>query len=482
VSQNKKRKKRLSLKAKVVILIALCFVLVGLIGVLLVQTKLGLIRHVDPNRQAFLSQSQQVFEQDANASSNTMDAKDVDFHNADIDVMSDKDISNILLIGQDARNGEKGQRSDSMIICSINKKTKKITMVSLMRDMYVPIPGYDSNRINSAYMLGGMKLLDKVIKTDFGVKIDGNLEVNFDGFLQAMTAVGDLDIELNEEEATYLNTYPGLGSNDDTAKEAWDLHTGMNSLTSSQALAYTRIRYIGNSDWERTDRQRKVLTAAFNKVRAMSLGEIFKLADKVLPCFTTDMTDSQILGYVYTVATSGIELKGKSYRIPVDGTYEGQTINGMSVLVPDLGQENAYLQHYLYGKSLKKALAEYYKKNPDAKKSTTSDYDVDVSQNSFDPSTLGNDYTVTDSTGGGTDYSGYTAGDTSGTGETDYSGYTGGDTSGTGGTDYSGNTGGDYSGTGEMDYSGYTGGDYSGTGSTDYSGGYSGADYSGYNP
>ena len=164
-------------------------------------------------------------------------------------------VVNVLLIGQDARDGESGQRTDSIILLSINTAKNKVAMTSIMRDTYVDIPGYGGDRINAAYVYGGIDLLDQTIEENFGITIDGNAMVDFDGFLEAMTAVGDMKMTLTAEEAEYMNANPGFGSNNDASDEVWDLHEGENTLTPSQLLAYSRIRYVGNSDWERTDRE-----------------------------------------------------------------------------------------------------------------------------------------------------------------------------------------------------------------------------------
>ena len=246
-------------------------------------------------------------------------------------------IRNILLIGQDRRPGEARARSDSMIICSINEDTKQIKLCSLMRDLYVPFPGaYSDNRINAAYAFGGMSLLDQLIREDFGITIDGNVEVDFDGFISAMNLIAPLEIELTDMEAWYLNQGSG-----------WMLRTGVNALNAEQLLSYSRMRHVGNGDFERTERQRRVLNTAFNKVKTLSLPELYALADAVLPCITTDLSNAEIINYVYTVAVNRMSIAG-NYRLPAEGTYYPQMIRGMSVLVPDLSANSALLKEYLY--------------------------------------------------------------------------------------------------------------------------------------
>lgn len=330
------------LNALIIIVVILTIVIGG--GFLYLKSKLSKIKRLNEADNTRISRDQETFETDATAGDTSKDTISPDeiTWNFDTDIMRDADIKNILLIGQDRRPGEERARSDSMIICSINKKTNKIVMASLMRDMYVPLPGFSDNRINAAYAFGGMDLLDETIEQDFGIHIDSNVEVDFDGFVSVMAEIGPIDIDIQSYEVDYMN---------DKAHEVnqgWNIHEGINSLTPDQALAYARMRYAGNSDWERTDRQRKVLRAAFENVKDLSLTELLQLTDKVFPYFTTDMTDSEIMGYVYTVYTNKMSL-GTDYRLPVEGTYSSQTIYGMSVLVPDLQKNAEELKKYIYG-------------------------------------------------------------------------------------------------------------------------------------
>lgn len=350
----KRKKMPVWLKAVIVFLILLLILMAAVFEFL--QNKLNKINKIDTETVETVPKEEETFEIDESLDLDAegielVDPEDIAWDDVDIDVMRDKDIINILLIGQDRREGQGRQRSDTMIICSLNKRTNKIILSSVMRDLYVPIPGYSDNRINAAYQFGGMPLLDQVMEESLGIHIDGNVEVDFEGFIGALTQVGNLDIELSEAEANYLNTNESWVAQAGTDSSDWDLHAGVNSMTPDQVLAYSRIRYVGNSDWERTDRQRRVVMAAFNKVKDGGLADLLDLADRILPYLTTDMTNTQILGYVYTVFTSGMR-KMESYRIPVEGTYSCQTLSyGMEVLVPDLNANAMYLQEYIYGSS-----------------------------------------------------------------------------------------------------------------------------------
>ncbi len=267
---------------------------------------------------------------------------------AGVTTYSESGVMNILLIGQDARSGEEQTRSDTMIIMSLNRKTGKITLVSLMRDMYVPIAGYYSDKLNAAYALGGMETLDATVQENFGIDIDGNMVVDLEGFLIAITSVGNLDIELTAEEAEYLNANPNLGTSDDenTSDEVWTLTEGVNSMTPSQLLAYSRMRYVGNSDWDRTDRQKNVIQAAFAKVRSNPI-KLLSVANSVAPSITTDMTDSALTQAVIYALLCGTDMQ--TYTIPGDSDYYADTIDGASVLVPDIEACSTRIYNYLYG-------------------------------------------------------------------------------------------------------------------------------------
>ena len=244
------------------LLIAVCVVLaVILVAVVAVtaylEDLLGLINFKNPaDTDATISESeyQEYLEQmntvDSNYTGATMDEDDVDWGDVDIVAQNDN-VINILLIGQDRREGEGRARSDSMILCSVNKKAKTITMISLMRDMYVQIPGYQDNRINASYAFGGMTLLDACIEENFGVVVDGNVEVDFSGFTGIIDAVGGIDIELTASEAKYLNRRGNWDFENNAG--TWQLQEGLNHLTGSQAFAYSRIREVGNGDIGRTD-------------------------------------------------------------------------------------------------------------------------------------------------------------------------------------------------------------------------------------
>ena len=223
-------------------------------------------------------------------------------------------VINIMLIGQDRRPGEGRQRSDSMILLTVNKSKGTITLTSFMRDQYVRIPGYKNNKMNSAYAFGGMKLLNETVETNFGVKIDGDIEVDFNSFEKLIDMLGGVDIKLTKKEANYIN-----------ALCEDDVSSGMQRLNGEQALAYSRIRSI-DSDYRRAERQRTVISSLINRYKSLPLTEMLSMIDDILPLVTTNMSKNEIIDIAVEVAPmlAGAELN--TMRIPVDGTFRQGTV------------------------------------------------------------------------------------------------------------------------------------------------------------
>ena len=302
----------------------LCTVLGLILAVMLgvtvyVQYLLGQINYVDPENTTLLSQ----LELDKILGSSSQDSGDISFdsHNTQIGGRGSP-IVNILLIGQDRREGESRARSDSMILCTFNKQTKQLIMTSFLRDLYVPLPAYAGhsggrNRINVCYALGstwkrssegGMEMLAKCIEQNFGVHIDHTIEVSFDTFAEIINAMDGVDIILTEEEAQYLTDHVGyVGS----------FQAGENALMGYDALAYARIRKI-DGDRQRAARQRAVVTSLIEKCRNMGLLELHDLATQILPLIITDMTSEEITDYLWELIPMVKDIKLASLTIPVD--------------------------------------------------------------------------------------------------------------------------------------------------------------------
>lgn len=260
-------------------------------------------------------------------------------------------VINVLLVGQDAREGEESKNADTMLLVTVNKETKKINMTSFQRDTLVYIPTvYDTNgtphsgrtKMTLAYALGykwggdlgAMEIIDKVIERNFGAIVDKNIEVNMDAFDACINALHGVDIELNADEVKYLNDYFK-----DYPERVYK--EGVNRLDGWAAEMYARTRHSSNADndFNRTNRQRAVVAAVLEKVKSMSLLEINSLIDELLPMVLTDMTNTDMTTYVAELLPLLPEMTLESLQCPnADMDMYGKTID----LFGD-GQEHAVL-------------------------------------------------------------------------------------------------------------------------------------------
>lgn len=244
----------------------------------------------------------------------------------------DSDLINILLIGQDRREEDTTARSDSIILCSFQPEEKKITMTSFLRDLYVEIPGHESNRLNAAYALGGMPLLKETIQNNFEITIDGCITADFSCFPQIIDTLGGVTIELRQDEADIINkTISG------------ELAAGLHLLNGDQALAYSRIRKLdADGDFSRTSRQRRLLTSLMDSYRNASLITMMSVVADLLPMVSTDLSKKEIIKLAARLFPLMESPSVVSQRIPADGTYSFGTVRNMDVLIADL--EEARLQ------------------------------------------------------------------------------------------------------------------------------------------
>lgn len=261
-------------------------------------------------------------------------------------------VINILLIGNDSRENVEGGRSDAMILLTISSQTKTIHMTSLLRDIYVDIPGHEGNRLNAAYAFGGPRLLMETINANFDLSVNRYMLVDFEAFANLVDGVGGVDLSLTGAELEYVNAYlveynritgrPEGTDYMDTSKE------GQVHLNGPQALAYSRNRYIG-TDFGRTERQRKVLSAVIKKAPAALLKNPAKLTDGLLPNLTTNLTKEECF-QLSLQAGSFVFWDLEQGSVPLEGTYQATDIRGMSVLGIDFEKNSQYLHEIMYGK------------------------------------------------------------------------------------------------------------------------------------
>ena len=253
------------------------------------------------------------------------------------DALSRSYVTNVLLIGTDSRNAEERGRSDTMIIASINSRTDEVSLISLMRDCYVEIPDYGWNKLNAAYTFGGAELLMDTIEHNFGIAVEDYVAVNFVSVANIVDAVGGIDIDVSDAEAgeinnilrNEVNAIMGDNTLDDLLDGGGKIH-----LNGKQALSYARIRYIGNADFERTERQRKVIELVMDKVKSFNPTILPNIASSVLPGVETNMSTAELYG-LSLKAPFIVGYDRQQLRVPAEGTYYGQMMECGDSLIVD---------------------------------------------------------------------------------------------------------------------------------------------------
>ena len=237
--------------------------------------------------------------------------------------MNEKHVTNVLIIGTDGRTESDRGRSDSMILISLNSKTNEMIMTSFLRDCYVEIRGHGRDKLNASYAYGGPELLMDTIESNFNIKIDDYLSINFSTFASVIDSAGGVKISLSDEEAEAVNVILMSEVNELMGDDRnSDLLSGGGNLllNGKQALSYSRIRSVGKWDLERTSRQRKVITALIKKARSEGVSFVSNLTKKALPYITTNM-DKKELYLLSLRAPLLLTYEIGQLQIPADGTF-----------------------------------------------------------------------------------------------------------------------------------------------------------------
>lgn len=261
------------------------------------------------------------------------------------EIVSDQNITNIMVVGQAARIGEEHRLADSNILVSINRETKTVTLTSILRDLRVNIPAYEGhgagfNRINVVYHLGSyytgekidsMKMMEMCIENNFGVKVDYTIEVDFELFTTIVDLFGGMMLTLNQDELNYMITYYSY------YEPIQDLVVGENWVDGFTALCYARMRKVGNGDWDRTSRQREVITQLFNRAKNNNIITLNNCLKYVLPMITTDMSNEEITNLAFEILPMLKDMKINAQTIPFEGTWWGTDLdpNGVHNYVID---------------------------------------------------------------------------------------------------------------------------------------------------
>ena len=250
--------------------------------------------------------------------------------------MSADDIINILVVGQAARAGEEANMADTTMLISLNTYTKEVTVFSILRDSFVKLPDYKGHTCgrakftvcyNLGYQWGGgtagaMEMTNICLRDNFGIEVDYNFEVSFDGFIRMIDFINGVELELTQAEADYLNK--------DTLYVKRHIEPGVQVLQGMEALSYARMRKAegdSDSDIKRTERQRKLVAALLKRFQGMSLSELNEWVDILLPMVTTTMKPADVTKLAAKVLPMVVDLKMTGETIPISGTGWGDMVD-----------------------------------------------------------------------------------------------------------------------------------------------------------
>ena len=251
-------------------------------------------------------------------------------------------VRNILCIGSDARSEIGGQRSDTMVLLSIDSAHHQLKMTSFLRDSYVYIPekGYHA-KLNAAFAWGGAKMLVDTIEYNFKVRIDDYVIIDFEGFQKLIDLMGGLDVDgVTEAEAKYMR---------DVVKIVY-CKEGKNHFTGAAALWYCRIRKL-DDDFHRTERQRKVIIAIMKQALHRNPFELMKIIEQVLPMVQTSLSRNDLVAVGFSTVFNYIGGKKPQTQVPAENTWTAQRINGQDVLRLDFDENIKLLKQFLYEKA-----------------------------------------------------------------------------------------------------------------------------------
>ena len=260
---------------------------------------------------------------------------------------------NILLLGLDTRNASRfdSSRSDVMMLVTMDTEKKTIKLTSFMRDIIIAIPGHSNNRLNTAFVYGGPELTKQMLSQYFGVRVDNYAIINFWAFASVIDGLGGVTVDLKSGELSNLNKNITEINNLSKKKTSLVRSSGSQKLTGAQAIGYMRIRHgdAGGGDFERTQRQRTVMTALTTKLKTMNVIQAAELVNTLTQYVRTDMDNGQMIDVAGKLISIGASVQVQQLRIPADGAYRMGSVSnvGKGVLLLDFPKNIAALEQFL---------------------------------------------------------------------------------------------------------------------------------------
>ncbi len=268
------------------------------------------------------------------------------------DVIMDKSVYNIVLAGVDRVDKSWNGNADSVMLVSLNNDKKRASVISLMRDTYVEIPGHDYNKLNAAYAYGGGPLLCDTVEENYRIPVERYAAVDFENLVDIVDALGGVELEWTANEIEVANGYIK-----DMCERVLDIpyedHAimdgpGLILSDGIQAVAYARNRFVGNSDYTRTQRQRYVIQQMVAKIKTLSSTQLLSFVQKVLPLVTHNLPEDEIWSLVWD-APAILKYDIVMDRVPYDGHYDEIDVDGQGMLVPHWDYTIMQMHQTIYG-------------------------------------------------------------------------------------------------------------------------------------
>lgn len=265
-----------------------------------------------------------------------MDQEEINLNAISIDEAVADELSeyrNIALFGIDSREDDygRGNRSDCIIIASINKKTNDVRLVSVYRDTYLLLTGRSLDKVTHAYSYGGAELAVSTLNANLDLNIQEYVTVNFDAVVDAVDALGGITMPITSDEVKYINSYIDENNRVTGHNSSHITTAGTYKLDGVQALAYSRIRYTSGGDYKRTERMRDVLEAMLKKAKSLSVSELVNFVNIMLPKISTNISSTDIIGLAPTLMNINVsESKGwpeETQGSMIGGVYYGVPVN-----------------------------------------------------------------------------------------------------------------------------------------------------------
>ena len=292
----------------------------------------------------------------------TNDSGNISTSFTDSELLSDPKVLNVMIFGEDNHSKKENGRSDSMMLLSIDTRSKAIKITSFQRDTYLYIPGYGYDKMNASYPFGGPSLAIRTVEANFGIKIDRYAAVDFKSFRKIIDKLGGIDLELTADEIEYIN-YQMYKNNQVTDRNTIKDEPGMVHLNGLEALWFARDRGLsvgedGNEigldgdDWDRTSRQRRLMDKLFKDLKEASFDKIISIVSEVGPYITTNFTKEEITGLL-TRSLTYLQYDLKKYGVPQNGlwSYYNDEYAGSCIQINDMEKCRKKLVKFVFGEN-----------------------------------------------------------------------------------------------------------------------------------